>query len=63
MKRIASRRKPAAFPNADPEAENAVQRAYAADSYDDRVNEDIFDVEDEDAEVAIIVQYLKRSLH
>lgn len=63
MKRIASRRWLTAFPIAGPEAENAVLRAYAADSCEDRVSEDIFDVEDEYAEVAIIVQHLSRGLH
>lgn len=63
MKRIALRRKLASFRIAGPEAEKALQRAYAEDSCDDRVSEDIFDVEDEYAEVAIIVQNLKRELH
>lgn len=63
MKRIAFRRKLAAFSIAGPEAENAVLRANAADSCDDRVSEDIFDVEDEYAEVAIVVKTLNRTLH
>ncbi len=37
------------------EAEYAVLRNRAADAYDDRVSDDIFDVEDERAEVDIIV--------
>jgi len=37
------------------EAEYAALRANAADTCDDRVSEDIFDVEDERAEVDIIV--------
>jgi len=63
MKRIVSRRRRAEFPIASAEAENAVLRAYAADSCDDRVSEDIFDVEDEYAEAAIIVSNLNRALH
>ncbi len=38
------------------EAEYAALRANAADTCDDRVSEDIFDVEDERAEVEIIVR-------
>jgi len=63
MKRIASRRRLAASPIAGPQAENALLRAYSADSFDDRVSEDIFDVEDEYAEMAIIAQHLNRALH
>lgn len=37
------------------EAEYAALRTRAADAYDDRVSDDIFDVEDERAEVDIIV--------
>jgi len=37
------------------EAEYAALQANAADTFDDRVSEDIFDVEDERAEVDIIV--------
>lgn len=38
------------------QAEYAALRAIDADTCDDRVSEDIFDVEDERAEVDIIVQ-------
>jgi hypothetical protein len=38
------------------EAEYAALRANAADTCDDRVSEDIFDVEDERTEVDIIVR-------
>lgn len=39
----------------------ALLRAYEADSCDDRVSEEIFDVEDEHAEVAIIQSLVARS--
>ena len=38
------------------EAEYALLRANAADTCDDRVSDDIFDVEDEHAEVDVIVR-------
>jgi hypothetical protein len=57
MKRTASRSrewfKP---PVAWREAEYAALRANAADNCDDRVSEDIFDVEDERAEIDVIVR-------
>lgn len=62
-KRSASRRAPPAFPIGGPNAESAALQVYAGDSCDDRVSEDIFDVENEYAEVAIIVQKLNRGLH
>jgi hypothetical protein len=43
------------------EAEYAALRANAADTCDDRVSEDIFDVEDERAEVDIIVHRMNHS--
>ena len=56
MKRNAIRsRKSPQLPIAWREAEYATLRANAADRYDDRVSENIFDVEDEWAEVDIIV--------
>ena len=56
MKRTAfHRRKLPELPIAWREAEYAALRANAADTCDDRVSEDIFDVEDERAEVDIIV--------
>jgi len=56
MRRTASRsRKSPKLPIAWREAEYATLRANAADRYDDRVSENIFDVEDEWAEVDIIV--------
>jgi hypothetical protein len=56
MKRAAIRRpKSPELPVAWREAEYAALRANAADTCDDRVSEDIFDVEDEHAEVDIIV--------
>ncbi len=59
MKRSAYRSpKSLALPIAWREAEYAALRANAADTCDDRVSEDIFDVEDERAEVDIIVHGL-----
>lgn len=56
MKRTAFRhRKLPELPIAWREAEYAALRANAADTCDDRVGEDIFEVEDERAEVDIIV--------
>ena len=56
MKRSATRsRKSPKLPIAWREAEYAALRANAADSYDDRVSENIFNSEDERAEVDIIV--------
>jgi hypothetical protein len=56
MKRSAFRsRKSPELPIAWGEAEYAALRANAADTCDDRVSENIFDAEDERAEVDIIV--------
>ena len=56
MKRSAiRRRKLPKLPIAWSEAEYAALRANAADTCDDRVSENIFDVEDEGAEVENIV--------
>ena len=56
MKRTAfHRRKLPELPIAWREAEYVALRTNAADTCDDRVSEDIFDVEDEWAEVDIIV--------
>jgi hypothetical protein len=41
------------------EAEYALLRANAADTCDDRVSDDIFDVEDEHAEVDMIVRGMR----
>ncbi len=49
------RRKPAEIPVAWCEAEYAALRVNAADTCDDRVSEEIFDADDERAEVDIIV--------
>ena len=64
MKRnvICSRKSPQ-LPIAWREAEYAALRANAADTCDDRVSEDIFDVEDERAEVDIIVQRMIHGVH
>lgn len=43
------------YPIARREAEHAARRANAADKYDDRVSENIFDVDGERAEVDIII--------
>ncbi len=57
MKRNAfNTRKTAQYPIAWREAEFAALRAIAADNCDDRVSDDIFDVDDEYAEVDIIVR-------
>lgn len=48
-------RKVARLPIAWREAEYAALRANAADTCDDRVSENIFDVEDERAEIDLIV--------
>jgi len=59
MKRSAYRSpKSLALPIAWREAEYAALRANAADTCDDRVSENIFDVEDERAEVDSIVRGL-----
>ena len=56
MKRAAiPRRKLPEIPINWREAEYAALRANAADTCDDRVSEDIFDIEDEHAEVDIIL--------
>ena len=57
------RRKLLEFPIAWREAEYAVLRDNAADTCDDRVSEDIFDVEDERTEVDIIVHKMMRGAH
>jgi hypothetical protein len=44
-------------------AEYAARRVNAADTCDDRVTEDIFDVEDERAEVDIIAQRMIHGVH
>ena len=64
MKRTAfPRRQYRELPIAWREAEYAALRANAADTCDDRVSEDIFDVEDEHAEVDIIVHRMIRELN
>jgi hypothetical protein len=56
MKRRAIRsRKSPELPIAWREAEYAALRANAADAYDDRLSENIFDADDERAEVDMIV--------
>ena len=45
------------------EAEYAALQANAADTFDDRVSEDIFDVEDERAEIDIIVHGMNYGLN
>lgn len=57
MKRTATRSKKLPNPPiAWRQAEYAALRSNAADRFDDRVTEDIFDLEDERGEVDIIVQ-------
>jgi hypothetical protein len=61
MKRNAIRsHKSTQLPIAWREAEYAALRANAADTCDDRVSENIFDAEDERAEVDIIVHGMMR---
>jgi len=62
MKRTAiHRRKLPELPIAWRAAEYAALRANAADTCDDRVSENIFDVEDERAEVDIIVDRMNHA--
>ena len=64
MKRNAYRsRKSPQLPIAWREAEYAALRSNAADSYDDRVSENIFDIEDERAEVDLIVLGMHHDLN
>lgn len=64
MKRTGVRRlKPAGIPIAWREAEYAAMRANAADTCDDRVSEEIYDVEDERAEVDLIVHGMGHGLN
>ena len=61
MKRTAFRnQKLPELPLAWGETEYALPRVNTADAYDDRVSEDIFDGEDQRAEVDIIVQRMNR---
>jgi hypothetical protein len=55
------RRKTPGLPIAWRDAEYAALCAIAADTCDDRVSEDIFDIEDERAEVDIIVHGMNHS--
>lgn len=62
MKRTAvHRRKTPGLPLAWRDAEYSALCAIAADTCDDRVSEDIFDIEDEWAEVGIIVHRMNHS--
>ena len=62
MKRTAFRsRKSTEVPIAWREAEYAALRANAADTCGDRVSENIFDLDDERAEVDIIIHGMMRS--
>lgn len=64
MKRSAPRHAgPPQLPIAWREAEYAALQVNAADTCDDRVSEDIFDAEDERAEVDIIVHGMNYSLN
>ena len=64
MKRTAIRRRNSpGLPVAWREAEYAALQANALDTCDDRVSEDIFDVEDEHAEVDIIVHRMIHDAH
>jgi len=64
MKRTAAHgRKLLELPVSRRESEYAALRANAADTCDDRVSEDIFDVEDERAEVDIIVNRMQHEVN
>jgi hypothetical protein len=64
MKRSAiPRRKSPGIPVNWREAEYAALRANAADTCDDRVSEDIFDIEDEHAEVGIILNRMNHGVN
>lgn len=64
MKRTAiSRQKLPGIPIAWREAEYAARRINAEDTCDDRVTEDIFDIEDERAEVDNIVSMMSHGLN
>jgi len=64
VKRTAFRsRKSPELPIAWREAEYAALRAIATDTCDDRVSEDIFDIEDERAEVEVIVHRLNHGVN
>lgn len=63
MKRNVYRRRPSEFTRASVDAENAALRAYESDRCNDRVTEDLFDVEGEHAEVDIIVHRMSRTTH
>ena len=64
MKRIAIRsRKLPELPIAWREAEYTELRVHSADTFDDRVSEDIFDVEDERAEIEIIAHRMINGLN
>ena len=64
MKRIAAHgRKVLEQPISRRKAEYATLRANSADTCDDRVSEDIFDVEDERAEVDIIVNRMQQEVN
>jgi hypothetical protein len=64
MKPIAARRKKtSALPVAWREAEYAALSARSADRFEDRVSEDVFNVEDERVEIALIVQRMPYGLN
>jgi len=64
MKRTAIRRRNSPeLPIAWREAEYAALRANAADTWDDRVSDDILDVEDEHAELDIIIHRMIHDAH
>ena len=60
---VFSRRKASQLPVAWRLAEYAALRINAADTCDDRVSEEIFDVDDERAEVALIVHGMNYGLN
>lgn len=63
MKRTEFHNRESEFPSVDSEANNALLRANAAATCDDWASEDLYDVEGEFAEVAIIVRKVIHGLH
>ncbi len=63
MKRTVFHDRESEFPSVDFEANNALLRANAEAACDDSASEDLYDVEGEFAEVAIIVRKVLHGLH
>jgi hypothetical protein len=63
MKRTVFHNRESELPSVDSAANNALLRANAAATWDDCASEDLYDVEGEFAEVAIIVRKMMHGLH